>query len=110
MKSISHLLNPQIVGKELTQIRTASRNNNGYPNWIINQVFKQIKSKQRDPVPNSNVSNEKEATKISNQTLLEEHDDKKHLFIIPYQGEKGEYVIKSVRKTVKRLLRSNIKF
>ena len=61
-------------------------------------------------MPNSNVSNANEATKISNQALLEEHDDKKHPLMIPYQGEKGEYMIKSVRKTVKRLLRSNIKF
>ena len=28
---------------------------------------------------------------------------------MPYQGEKGEQVIKSVRKTLKRLLPSNIK-
>ena len=33
---------------------------------------------------------------------------KKHL-LIPYQGGKGEQVIKSVRETVKRLLPSNIK-
>ena len=29
--------------------------------------------------------------------------------MIPYQGEKGEQVIKSFRKTIKRLLPSNIK-
>ena len=29
--------------------------------------------------------------------------------MIPYQGGKGEQVIKSVRKTIKRLLPSNIK-
>ena len=58
------------------------------PNWIINQVFKQVKAKQRDPMSNSNVSNETEATQTSNQTIVEKHDDKKHLLMIPYQGGK----------------------
>ena len=95
--------------KELTYIRTVFRDTNGYPNSIINQVFKQVKAKQRDPMPNSNVSNEIEAAQTSNQTIVEKHDDKKHLLMIPYQGGKGEQVIKSVRKTIKRLLPSNIK-
>ena len=67
---------PSLFEKELTHIRTVFRNTNGYPNWIINQVFKQVKAKQRDPVPNSNVSNENEATQTSNQTIVEKHDDK----------------------------------
>ena len=40
---------------------------------------------------------------------MEKHDHKKHLLMIPYKGGKGEQVIKSVRKTIKRLLPSNIK-
>ena len=70
---------PSLLEKELTHIRTVFRNTNGYLNWIINQVFKQVKAKQRDPMPNSNVSNEIEATQTSNQTIVEKHDDKKHL-------------------------------
>ena len=100
---------PSLLGKKLKLIRTVFRNTTGYPNWIINQVFKQVKAKQRDPMPNSNVSNEIEAAQTSNQTIVEKHDDKKHLLMIPYQGGKGEQVIKSVRKTIKRLLPSNIK-
>ena len=49
------------------------------------------------------------ATPTNNQTIVEKHDDKKHLFMISYQGGKGEQVINSVRKTIKRLLPSNIK-
>ena len=99
---------PRLLEKELTPTRTAFRNTNGYPNWIINQVFKQVKATQRHPVPNSNVSNENEAAETSNQRIVEKHDDKKHL-LISYQGGKGEQVNKSVRKTKKRLLPSNIK-
>ena len=100
---------PSLLGKELTHIRTVFRNTNGQPCWIINQLFKQVKAKQRDPIPNSNVSNANEAVQTSNQTIVEKHDDKKHLLMIPYQGGKGELVMKSVRRTIKRLLLSNIK-
>ena len=100
---------PSLLEKELTHIRTVFRNANGYPNCMINQVFKQIKAKQRDPLPNSNVSNEVEAAQISNQTIVEKHDDKTLFLMIPYQGGKGEQVIKPVRKSIKRLLPSNMK-
>ena len=70
------------------------------------QVFEQVKAKQRDPVPN-NVSNQSEATQTSNQTIVEKCGDKK-LLMIPYQGGKGEQAIKTIRKTIKRLP-SNIK-
>ena len=49
------------------------------------QVFEQVKAKQRDPVPNNNVSNQNEATQTNNQTIVEKCDDKK-LLMIPYQG------------------------
>ena len=70
--------------KELTHIRTVFRSTNGYPDLIISQVFEQIKAKQRDPVPNNNVSNKNEAAQTSNQIIVEKHDDKKHLLMIPY--------------------------
>ena len=90
-------------------LKISFRANNFIRNNITRSLFKQVKAKQRDPMPNSNVSNEIEAAQTSNQTIVEKHDDKKHLLMIPYQGGKGEQVIKSVRKTIKRLLPSNIK-
>ena len=48
---------PSLLEKELTHIRTVFRNTNGYPDWVINRVFKQVKAKQRDPMSNRNVSN-----------------------------------------------------
>ena len=53
---------PNYWQKELIHIRTVFRNTNDCPHWIINQIFEQIKVKQRDPVPNSNGSNENQAT------------------------------------------------
>ena len=57
---------PSLLEKEQTHIRTVFRNTNGYPNWITNQVFKQVKAKQRDSVPNSNVLNENETAQTIN--------------------------------------------
>ena len=55
-------------------------------------------------MPSSYVSNKNEVAQTSNQTIVEKHDDKKHLLMIPYQGGKGDQVIKLVRKTIRRLL------
>ena len=60
-------------------------------------------------MPNSNISNENEDVKTSDETIVEKYDDKKHFLMIPYQRGKGEQVIKSVGKIIKRLLPSNIK-
>ena len=88
---------PRLLEKELNHIRTVFKNTNCYLYWICNHVLEQIKVKQRDPVPNNNVSNKNEATQTSNQTIVEKYDDKKHLFMIVfmilYQGKKGEQVI-----------------
>ena len=73
---------------------TAFRNTSGYPNWIINQVTKQIKVNLRDPVPNIGISNNNEATQTNKQTIVEEHNNKKHL-MIPYEGGKTKQVITS---------------
>ena len=45
---------------------------------------------------NGNVSSENEAAQTRNQTIIEKHDDKKHLLMIPNQGGKGEQVTESV--------------
>ena len=65
---------PSLLEKELTHIffviifiLFVFKNTNGYLNWIINQIFEQVKAKQRDPMPNGNVSNEIEAVETSNQ-------------------------------------------
>ena len=60
-------------------------------------------------MPNSNISNENEAVQTSEETIVEKHDDKKRLLMVPYQEGKEKQVIKLVRKTMKRLLPSKIR-
>ena len=85
---------PSLLEKELTHIffviifiLFVFKNTNGYLNWIINQIFEQVKAKQRDPMPNGNVSNEIEAVQTSNQTIVKKHD---HKNIFPWYYIKEE--------------------
>ena len=40
---------------------------------------------------------------------LENENEKRHLLTIPYQGEKGDHLIKSVKGNLKKILRNNVK-
>ena len=90
-------------------IKILNSNTNSYPNWIIDQVFKLVKAKQRDTVPKKIISNENEAAQTSNQTTIEKHNDKKHLLWYYVKEEKENRLLSQLEKTIKRLLPSNIK-
>ena len=36
-------------------------------------------------------------------------NDKRHLLTIPYQGEKGDYLIKSMKRNLEKILPNNVK-
>ena len=36
-------------------------------------------------------------------------ENKKHLQLLPYHGEKGNYVIRSLKKQIRKLLPENVK-
>ena len=40
---------------------------------------------------------------------LENENEKRHLLTIPYEGEKGDYLIESVKRSLKNMLRNNVK-
>ena len=40
---------------------------------------------------------------------LENENDKRHLLAIPYQGEKGDYFISSMKRNLKKVLPNNVK-
>ena len=39
----------------------------------------------------------------------ENENEKRHLLTIPYQGEKGDYLIKSRKRNLKNILPNNVK-
>ena len=40
---------------------------------------------------------------------LENENEKRYLLTIPYQGEKGDYLIKSMKRNLKKILPNNVK-
>ena len=40
---------------------------------------------------------------------LENENEKWYLLTIPYQGEKGDYLIKSMKRNLKKILPNNVK-
>ena len=83
--------------KELKHLEKVFREKNDYPNHVITQIFQQV-------FENHNTADENE---ITTENVPE--DDKKELLVVPYQGLKGDFVIKSMKKRLRNLLPSNVK-
>ena len=81
--------------EELNHIETVFKHQNNYPSWVIDKVFKQVQQAQQVP---SNTANEKES---DNKNI--------HRLLLPYQGDKGCNIIKSMNKCVNKLLPNNTK-
>ena len=81
--------------EELNHIETVFKHQNSYPSWVIDKVFKQVQQAQQVP---SNTANEKES---DNKNI--------HRLLLPYQGDKGCNIIKSMNKCVNKLLPNNTK-
>ena len=81
--------------EELNHIETVFKHQNNYPSWVIDKVFKQVQQAQQVP---SNTANEKES---DNKNI--------HRLLLPYQGDKGCNIVKSMNKCVIKLLPNNTK-
>ena len=63
---------------------------NNYLHYVIKQILKQIQDEQSQQ--NVNVPN----AAVADETNI--YRKKEHLLIVPYQGKKGDYAIKSMKK------------
>ena len=72
---------------------------NDYPKWVINQVLNKVAEKHK-----TSVNNVSEETQVSPVTDL-----KRHLLVLPCQIQKGDFIIKSMKKILKTLLPDNVK-
>ena len=85
--------------KEIGHLKKVFHEKNDYPEWVINQVLNEVEEKHK-----TSVNNISEESKVSPVTDL-----KRHLLVLPYQGQKGDFIIKSMRKRLKTLLPDNVK-
>ena len=93
----------QYLQNELDHLKNVFHMKNGYPKWVINQVLDQVKAEQQEnALPNEHIdSQENQGQPVINEI-------KSHLLVIPYGGSKGEYLIKSMKRELKRLLPTNV--
>ena len=68
---------------------------NDYPKWVINQVTEHVEAKHRNVTRNNNL------------TMDDFEQSNSHLLLLSYEGPKGDFVLKSMRKRLKTLLPNN---
>ena len=92
--------NDHYLTLELNYLRKVFNEYNNYPHWFITQVFNDV----------NNVFNQQhQTTDINNTTIAEENNSKKQIMKLPYAGERGCSIIKSLKKHLKQTLPANIK-
>ena len=90
--------------EELTYLEKVFIEKNNYPKYVINQVFSQVKEEHKSRNYNNNIKNS-----IAVPITIENENEKRHSLTIPYQGEKGDYLIKSMKRNLKKILPNNVK-
>ena len=86
--------NQELLQKELNYIEKVFRANNNYPNWVIKKVLQQAKQQQQQQ---------------QQQQITANAAGKNHFLLLPYKGEKGEHLIKSMKRRISKLLPPEIK-
>ena len=84
--------------KELDHLRYVFQKYNNYPKRIIKQVEKQVKDQ-------SIQSNARRTPTLSNEFPSK---SKSFTLLLPYTGQKGEHLIRSLRKDIHRTLPENV--
>ena len=84
--------------KELDHLRYVFQKHNNYPKWVIKQVAKQVKDQNIH-------SNAEKAPIIANELRT---NSKSHTILLPYDGQKGDHLVRSLRKDMHRTLLENV--
>ena len=84
----------ELLQDELKQIEEQFININGYPKWVFDQVNEECKAPRNADYDN-------------NVTANNESISTTHRLILPYKGEQGQNIIKSLKNYVERLLPQN---
>ena len=96
--SSSHLLK-----EELKHLEDVFVMKNNFPIWVVKKILKEEKEK----IDNRNNADKNKHT-IQTDVKFESKD-KSHLLLLPYQGEKGLHLTKSLKRNLKSLLQNTVK-
>ena len=86
----------ELLEAELLKIKHQFTQINGYPKWIFDKIIEKCKLSRNLNITTNNKSKIK--NNITNIT---------HMLVLTYKGERGQRIIKSVNKAVKRILPQN---
>ena len=85
----------QLLERELKYLEKVFHEKNNYPKYIVKQILdKAFEQKSRENATN---------TTLDEQNETEHPSEKKHMLVLPYQGEKGDFIIKSMKKRFRNL-------
>ena len=84
--------------KELDHLRYDFQKHNNYPKWIIKQVAKYVKDQNIH-------SNADKAPTVASELPA---NSKSLTLLLPYNGQKGEHLVRSLRKDMHHTLRENV--
>ena len=84
---------------ELCHIKKVFHEQNKYPFWAINKVFCKIKRSNHQ-----HLHEQHQQQSPTNSSQEEVPNSKKHFLLLPYQGKRADNIIKSMKKTVHKLL------
>ena len=76
---------------------------NNFHIWVVKKILKKEKEKT------DNRNNADKNRHIIQTDVKFESKDKSHLLLLPYQGEKGLHLTKSLKRNLKSLLPSTVK-
>ena len=68
---------------------------NDYPKWVINQVVEQVEAKHQTVIHSDLPMDDFEQPATN--------EEKSHLLLLPYQGQKGDFMLKLMRRRLKTL-------
>ena len=74
---------------------------NDYPKWVISQVVEQVETKHQTVIHSNNL------LKDDSEQPSATNEEKSHLLLLPYQGQKCDFALKLTRKRLKTLLPNN---
>ena len=93
-KSTLNLLNRRFIETESNHIQKVFLEINDFPLWVIKQIFAEEKQKYK----HQNIE-DKDCNFINIES-----GNKRHLLVLPYQGEQGSRLVKSLKRSITRLL------
>ena len=76
------------LGCELQHLKKVFHEQNDYPIWVVNKVFKEFQSKHNEAAPIA-TGNEERNNNVKN-----------HLLVLPYKGSAAMHIISSMQKLI----------